>query len=113
MTDIIDTIGADLKAFGNWAKTEVQDAWTTIWNTTKVVFTGIEPTLVSGVLTELTSFLQTAEDDIKNGEIGDIEDAFMNYLETEKTALFADADTLGSDLLQALIGMAKATLAKV
>lgn len=110
MTDILATIETDLKAVENWAESAVQTAWTDIWNTVSPVFTKFEPTLVQGVLAAVVAFMQTASADIKSGGLDDIEQAFIESLEGTSSTLIADAESLGSDVFQALIALAKAKL---
>lgn len=103
----VATVEHDIVAGVEWVGDETGLALTAIWNAAKPVFVAFEPTLVHGVLTQAQTFLAAAEADIKAGDLADIEQAFLESLEGEKMELFNDAKTLGSNLLQILLGLAK------
>lgn len=103
----IQTVETDLSSAVHWVEGEVDSAFTDIWNTVKPIFINFEPTLVQGVLGGIVAFLGTLSD-LKGGTLADIETALLNDLEAAGSTLFADAQTLGSDIVQALIGLAKA-----
>ena len=109
--NFIQTVEADAKAIVNFAEAETQTALTWLWGEAKPIFVAAAPTVLQGLLQELTSFLTTAATDIKGGTSDDIETAFLNALAASGHALLADAQTIGSNVLQMLIGLAKGKLA--
>ena len=103
------TVEADIVKDVHWVEGETGAAMTAIWNVVKPAFLAFEPTVVRDVLGAVTIFLQTAETALLNGgNLADLETALLNDLEAEGSLLLKDAQSLGSDILQALIGLAKA-----
>jgi hypothetical protein len=97
-----------------WVEGETDTALTAVWNAAEPLFIAFEPTLIQDTLGGIETFLTNAEADVKNGELGDIEQAFIENLETTGSALLTDIKTLsssaGSSLLQVLIGLVKTKL---
>jgi hypothetical protein len=108
----IKTVEADVGEAVTWVEGETDTALSAIWGVAKPIFVAFEPTLVSGVLAAVTTFLGTAGADVQNGGLDDIEQAFIENLETLGSTLVKDAQSLGSNVLQALIGLAKEAAAK-
>jgi hypothetical protein len=104
---VVSTIETDLTNAFHTLEGDAETALTAIWNAAKPVFIAFEPTLVSAVLTALTAFLTTAKADVIAGDFGDIEQAFLEDLETTGSTLLGGAQSLGSNLLGVLIGLAK------
>lgn len=105
----LSTVEADIVKDVEWVEGKTETALTDIWNVVKPAFVAFEPTVVSAVLGAVTGFLSTAEQALLNGgSLADLETALLNDLEAAGSTLLADAKSLGSDILQALIGMARA-----
>lgn len=84
-----------------------ETALNVIWGAAKPVFLAFEPTLVSDVLTAIKAFLAKAEADVASGDFGDITQAFLEDLEVGGSSLLSGAQSLGSNLLGVLVGLAK------
>lgn len=104
------TVEADIIAEVKVIEDDVDTALTDIWNFAKPVFTAFEPVVIRDTLTAVVNFLKAAEADVVGGNFADIEQAFLMALESAGSALFGDAQSLGSNLLQVLIGLAKGSL---
>lgn len=103
------TVEADITRDVQWVEGKTETALTAIWEVVKPAFLAFEPTVVQGVLHGISIFLTTVETSLLNGgNLADLETALLNDLEAEGSALLEDAKALGSDILQALIGLAKA-----
>lgn len=103
------TVESDIVGEFKVIEGDTESALTAIWNVVKPAFLAFEPTVVQGVLGAISAFLTTVEQSLLNGgNLADLETALLNDLEAAGSTLLADAKSLGSDLLQALIGMAKA-----
>lgn len=103
------TVETDIEKDVEWVEGKTETALTAIWNVVKPAFLAFEPTVVQGVLGAIATFLSTAETSLLNGgNLADLETALLNDLEAEASVLLDDAKSLGSDILQALIGLAKA-----
>lgn len=103
------TVEGDIVAEFKVIEGDTETALTAIWNVVKPAFLAFEPTVVQGVLGAISSFLATAEQSLLNGgNLADLQTALMNDLEAAGSTLLADAKSLGSDLLQGLIALAKA-----
>ena len=105
----LSTVEADIVKDVEWVEGKTESALTAIWNVVKPAFIAFEPTVVQGVLGAIATFLATVETSLLNGgNLADLETALLNDLEAEASVLLEDAKALGSDVLQALIGLAKA-----
>lgn len=104
---LLQTIESDLTTAWGVIEGDAEQAGLAIWDAAKVVFTKYEPQFISDILAGVTAFLSAASADVKSGALADIETAFLNDMSATGSVLLADAQSLGSDLLQALIGLAK------
>jgi hypothetical protein len=106
MTDLITTIEDDLKAAWGVLAGEAESDATQLWNDFKGIVTALLPsqyTILQGLVSELLV-------DVATNDVADIETALLNKAETEELAWIK---TLGSETLQALIAVMKASAAKV
>jgi hypothetical protein len=103
---LIATIENDLKtAWGDLVGVVETDA-ETLWADFKGIVTALLPSqyaILQGLVAELLT-------DVATGDIADIETALLNKAETEELAWIKN---LGSEVLQAIIGVVKASAAKV
>lgn len=106
-------IGKDITAGVQWVEGETKQALETVWGYAKPIFVQAEPVVVQGLLTELSSFLGSASDDVKDGELSYIATTFLATLKDTGHVLAGDAENLGMDLLTVLAGLAKNAAAKV
>lgn len=105
--NLIQTIEADLKLAGQWLEAEFENAAKEVWAVVQGVFNGNEPGIVANVLAEVKTFLATVTGEIATGTpLEDLEANFIQWAEKEAAAVVADAKSLGSTTLQALIALA-------
>lgn len=107
----LTTVETDIKDAVTWVEGETETALTAIWSACKPIFIAFEPTVVHAVLQEIVSFLGSAAPDVKAGGASYIAETFMATLRDTGHVLLADAETLGTDLLTVLAGLAKTSAA--
>lgn len=107
MTSIIQTIEQDLTSIGKWVEDEFAVAAHQVWGVVHQVFQAQEPQIMADILTAVTAFLGTVEEQVAHGAtLVDLETAFLNWMHPEEAKLLADVKSLGSTLVQALIALA-------
>lgn len=107
MSTIIQTIEQDLTAVGKWVEDEFAVAAHQVWGVVSQVFHAQEPQVMADILTAVTAFLGTVEQEVVHGAtLADLETAFLNWMHPEEAKLLSDVKSLGSVLVQALIALA-------
>lgn len=103
----LSTVEHDLEEGVEWVENETDQAATYIWKVAVPLFTGFDLTVVQTALAQIVSFMSTLAADLKGGTLADIETAFMNDLQATGSALLPAVKSLGSNLIQILIGLAR------
>lgn len=103
--DIITEIETDLKAAWGELVGVVETDAKILW----ADFKGIVTALVPEQYSILTTFIARALADVEGGNIDDIETALLNLAEVQELAWVKE---LGSEVLQAIIAVAKASAPK-
>lgn len=105
--NLIETIEADLKLAGQWLEAEFEDAAKQVWAVVTGIFNGNEPAVVATVLSSVKTFLATVAGEVATGTpLEDLETNFIQWAEKEVADVVAQAKSLGSTTLQALIALA-------
>jgi len=107
MTNILVTIETDAETALKWVGTEAEDALKALGSGLGVIVKTVEPTIYKQLQAEVTSFVSQAE---SAGSIEDIEQDFLEHLESTGSELWKDASSLQGPILQLLISVAKGAL---
>jgi len=103
----IQTIEHDLEAAGGWLEHEVEGAAEEVWSVVKTVFGAAEATVVNSVVSSAKVFLPTIEKAVLSGTtLENLEQMFLQWGEGQGGNLIKDAETIGSTLVQSLLGLA-------
>lgn len=107
------TVETDVEDAVHVVEDKTETALLTVWNVAKPLFIQFEPTLMQDTIGAVQAFLAKVE---ATGDLGDLEQQFLEALEAEGSELFTQitalASSSGSTRLQVIIGLVKA-VAKV
>lgn len=112
LQSFVDTVKTDLEDAVEWGEEKVEQGVSVVWGAAQTVFKGEVPAIAGQVLTSFEAFAATEAGLLLKGtDLATLQAAFLNWIETEVPTLLADAQSLGSDLLQSILGLARAKAA--
>lgn len=112
LQSFVSTVETDLKDAVQWGEEKVEQGISIVWGAAQTVFKGEVPAIAGQVLTSFETFIATEAGQLTKGaDLPTIEGEFLDWIEGEVPTLLADAQSLGSDLLQSILGLARAKAA--
>lgn len=112
LQSFVATVETDLKDAVQWGEEKVEQGVSIVWEAAQTVFKGEVPAIAGQVLIKFETFAATEAGLLLKGtDLATLLAAFLNWIESEEPTLLADAQSLGSDLLQSILGLARAKAA--
>ena len=105
MTSIIVTIETDAENAVKWAESKIEGGLTSLSELFMPFIAAAEPVVIADVKNAVAQFLTAAE---AGGSLEDLEQDFLEALETGESTILAEAKSLAGPILQAIIALVKA-----
>lgn len=105
LKSFIQTVETDLHRAWTWVEDETDIVAGEVWGLFKSLFTAAEPKLMADVIAAARAFVAKTGADIVRGDLAAAEQAFLEFIQGERTVLVADVQALGSSVLQAVLAL--------